>query len=596
MLINYAEAKTETLMALGKLKANLNHDESLGNNNMLEYAIEKLTDNKFNLVVMGEFKRGKTSFINALLGESVLPMAVVPLTSIITELVYGDIPSAEVIFEDGKRKTISLEVLDDYVTERKNPSNEKGAKKVIVRYPSKYLQEGVILVDTPGVGSIYEHNTEVSYDYLPEADAVIFLVSSDPPISKTEIAFLADVKEYIEKLFFIQNKIDYLSDGEREESLAFNRKVLEQALGNSVTLIPLSARLALQARQNGNQEMLLKSNLPEFERELSEFLLKEKGMLILTVAVNRGLQATNNILRHIELELKTLEAPIEIVEKQLGDFKKYVEQIERKRLDAHYLMKGQISELLKQYDEEVETLNKERLPEAINELESEFQKVKAGPKREIAEKLDEAVRGIILSIFTRWRSEQEKKMSSGFQAVAERLIEETNKIAQEIASTASEIFGLSLSQIVDTVMLIDSKRFYYLLDEETTSIDLLVMPVRGMLPKVFAAKMIYTDSKQKLTDLFGMHCGRVRGDLYERLDESLLSLKGMLNSRVSEMVSSVESAVVRGLEYRQKNESEIQRRKLELEAYKEKVEKIDLELKALSAKIDNERGVNEAAK
>ncbi|MHB8841080.1 MAG: dynamin family protein [Candidatus Aquicultor sp.] len=596
MLNNYTETKSELLTTLSDLKATLSQNGSSSNLNNLEYATQKLQDNKFNLVVMGEFKRGKTSFINSLLGEAVLPMAVVPLTSIITELIYEETPAAKVIFKDGQIKDITLSELDDYVTERKNPSNVRNVKKVIVQYPSKYLQEGMILVDTPGVGSIYEHNTEVSYDYLPEADAVIFLVSSDPPISKTEIAYLSDIKQYIEKIFFIQNKIDYLSEAEREESLAFSRKVLEQALGDNITLIPLSARLALQGRIDNNEDALKQSNLPEFEQDLSEFLLKEKGQLMLNVAVNRGLQATDNALRHTELELKTLEDPIELVEKQLGDFKKYVEQIERKRLDAHYLMKGQVSELLKQYDEEVETLKKEQLPEAINELDAEFQKVKAGSKKEIADKLDEAVRSIILSTFTRWRSEQEKKMSSGFQMVAERLIDETNKIAQEIASTASEIFGLSLSQIVDTVMLIDSKRFYYLLEEETTSIDLLVMPVRGILPKVFAAKMIYGDAKQKLTDLFGMHCGRVRGDLYERLDESLLSLKSMLDSRISEMVGSIESAVVRGLKYRQKNESEIQKRKLELGAYEKKVSEIDLDLKALSAKIDSERGIHAPAK
>ncbi|MCL6472413.1 MAG: dynamin family protein [Firmicutes bacterium] len=585
MSINYAEARSEILMTLGELKASLNHDESLGNSNMLEYAVEKLTDNKFNLVVMGEFKRGKTSFINALLGEAVLPMAVVPLTSIITELVYGDNPSAEVIFENGQRKTISLEMLDDYVTERNNPNNEKGVKKVVVKYPSEYLREGVILVDTPGVGSIYEHNTEVSYDYLPEADAVIFLVSSDPPISKTEIAYLGDIKEYIEKIFFVQNKIDYLSESEREESLAFSRKVLEQALGGRVTLIPLSARLALQARQNGNSEMLIQSNLPEFEHELSEFLLKEKGLLILTVAVNRGLQVTNNVLRHIELELKSLEAPIEIVEKQLADFKKYVEQIERKRLDAHYLMKGQLGELIKQYDEDTENLKKEKLPEAIKELEEAFEKVKAGPKAQISDALDDAVKSIILSIFTRWRSEQEKKVSAGFEAVAKRLIDETNGIAQEIVDKASDIFGLSLSQIVGTVALLDSKWFYYMSKEASTSIELLAAPVKSMLPKAFAAKIMYADAKEKLIRYFDMHCGRIRGDLYTRLDDSLLALKGMLDERVADMISSIESAVTRGLEYRQRNEVEIQKRKLELEAYRERIEKIELELTSYANEI-----------
>ncbi len=572
-------------MTLGELKASLNQNESPNNSNMLEYAIEKLTDNKFNLVVMGEFKRGKTSFINAILGEAALPVAVVPLTSIITELIYGDTPSAEVIFENGQRKTISLEMLNDYVTERSNPNNEKGVKKVVAKYPSNYLHEGVILVDTPGVGSIYEHNTEVSYDYLPEADAVIFLVSSDQPISKAELAYLIDIKEYIDKIFFIQNKIDYLSESERKESLEFSRKVLEQTLGGSVTLIPLSARLALQARQSGNQEMLLQSNLPEFERELSEFLLKEKGLLILTVAINRGLQVTNNILRHIELELKSLEAPIDLVEKQLGDFKKYVEQIERKRLDAHYLMKGQLGELIKQYDEDTEGLKKEKLPEAIKELDEALEKAKAGPKAQISDVLDNAVKNIILSIFTRWRSEEEKKVSAGFEYIAKRLIDETNGIAQEIVDKASDIFGLSLSQIVGTVMLLDSKWFYYMSKEASTSIELLAAPAKSILPKVFAAKVMYADAKEKLIRYFDMHCGRIRGDLYARLDDSLLALKGMLDERVTEMVSSIESAVTRGLEYRQKNEVEIQKRKLELESYKERIERIELELTSYVNKI-----------
>jgi len=100
MLNNYTETKAELLTTLSNLRATLSQNGSSGNLKNLEYALQKLQDNKFNLVVMGEFKRGKTSFINALLGEAVLPMAVVPLISIITGLVYADSPSAEVIFKD----------------------------------------------------------------------------------------------------------------------------------------------------------------------------------------------------------------------------------------------------------------------------------------------------------------------------------------------------------------------------------------------------------------------------------------------------------------------------------------------------------------
>jgi septin family protein len=162
---------------------------------------EKLGGNRFHLVVLGQFKRGKSTFINSLLGDRVLPTSVVPLTSIVTLLKYGEEEVVEVLFNDGSKTSISRDQLEEYVTERGNPSNEKNVKHVEVAYPSGYLKDGVFIIDTPGVGSTFENNTEMTYNYLPRVDAALFLLAVDPPISQSEIAFLEDVKDYIEKIF-----------------------------------------------------------------------------------------------------------------------------------------------------------------------------------------------------------------------------------------------------------------------------------------------------------------------------------------------------------------------------------------------------------
>ena len=111
---------------------------------------EKVETNTFNLVVVGQFKRGKTSLINALLGANILPVAVVPLTSISTVITYGNALNIKVFFNEGTTLDITPESLQDYVTEKGNPKNIKDVSEVIITYPSPYLKEGVRLIDTPG--------------------------------------------------------------------------------------------------------------------------------------------------------------------------------------------------------------------------------------------------------------------------------------------------------------------------------------------------------------------------------------------------------------------------------------------------------------
>ena len=115
---------------------------------------EKIQNNAFNLVVLGQFKRGKTSLINALLGAEMLPVAIVPLTSIATILKYGEALRIKVYLADGAVKEIRHESLHEYVTEKGNPKNEKNVQEVVITYPSPYLKDGVRLIDTPGVNAM----------------------------------------------------------------------------------------------------------------------------------------------------------------------------------------------------------------------------------------------------------------------------------------------------------------------------------------------------------------------------------------------------------------------------------------------------------
>ena len=157
----------------------------------------------------------------------------------------------KVFFKNGKTADIPVESLPDYVTETGNPKNEKEVSEVVVLYPSPYLKDGVRLVDTPGVGSVYIHNTDVAYRYLPKSDAALFLLSVDQPVSSAEIEFLKDVREYAGRIFFLLNKTDYLSAEEVGSALSFAKETLEEIMGPDIRIFPISAKLALQAKLNG---------------------------------------------------------------------------------------------------------------------------------------------------------------------------------------------------------------------------------------------------------------------------------------------------------------------------------------------------------
>ena len=147
---------------------------------------ERLAEGRFYVACLGQFKRGKSTLLNALVGESVLPVGVVPVTSALTILRHGAERTARVIFGDGGSRMVGLHDVAAYVAEEHNPENAKDVAAVEITLPSPLLASGTCLVDTPGVGSVFAGNTAVTREFLPHVDAAIVVLGADPPISGEE--------------------------------------------------------------------------------------------------------------------------------------------------------------------------------------------------------------------------------------------------------------------------------------------------------------------------------------------------------------------------------------------------------------------------
>lgn len=121
----------------------------------------KFCNNIFYLVILGQFKRGKSTFTNYMLGADILPTGVVPLTSVITKIQYSTDIWAKVLYDDGRSENIDIKELDLYCTEKNNLKNIKGVKEIHIGYPFEFISNDVVIIDTPGIGSVYKHNTDV---------------------------------------------------------------------------------------------------------------------------------------------------------------------------------------------------------------------------------------------------------------------------------------------------------------------------------------------------------------------------------------------------------------------------------------------------
>jgi ribosome biogenesis GTPase A len=280
----------------------------------------RLAADRFNLVVLGQFKRGKSSLINAIIGRDLLPTGLLPLTSAITTLHYGPQERVSLIRQGWiLDQEIPLTELPDFVTEQGNPGNEKGLIEARVELPVPFLRRGVFFIDTPGVGSIRAENTATTYSFLPEADAVIFVTSVEAALSQVEQDFLREIANDVRRLFVVVNKIDLVSAAEREKVIEYVRSNVETILGTGdFPLFAVSARDALAARSPGAKAA---SGIEGLEAALEEFLVSEKSRAFLVSVLDRLIQILTRALTEqgSESRLPAMLQPVKSVATRLRD-------------------------------------------------------------------------------------------------------------------------------------------------------------------------------------------------------------------------------------------------------------------------------------
>lgn len=300
----------------------------------LEALTSRLEDGNFEIAFFGRVSSGKSSLLNALLGTEILPVGVNPITAVPTKLRYGPTFRAIMTFAEGPSKEIPLDEIANFVTEEGNPGNTRNVTRAVAEVPSPRLKQGIVLVDTPGLGSLAKQGAAETLAYLPSADLGVLLIDAGNTLSEEDIGTLRLLHEARIPSLVLLSKADLLKPQDLERALAYTRDHLQQQLGMDPAVHPVSALPGHSALLDRFYQADL---LPRFDR--SSILRNEsvrrkiaalRGAVLVALETALGRNRPRDDLNHtglVELEAKLRHA-IGIIGEQPRIFAYHLLQVE----------------------------------------------------------------------------------------------------------------------------------------------------------------------------------------------------------------------------------------------------------------------------
>jgi GTP-binding protein EngB required for normal cell division len=500
----------------------------------------KLASDQLHVAVLGQMKRGKSSFINALLGADVLPTGVLPVTAVITEIKYGSTPDAAILYTTGLRETIDLGTLADYITEAGNPGNKRQVASVELAYPSSFLETGIVLIDTPGIGSTHAHNTRTTEGYLEQVDAAIVVFSVDPPITEVESEFLRRIKEEMPKLFFILNKTDAVSADEVSHISRFLEVELSRLQIGSPEIFPLSARRALRER-NQVSGAVAPSGMEFFERRLQTFLSQERRQVLVRSVALDALHIARTLKFALAIGVRAQAmSPDELHHKRLA-LDRLLDRTESEMLELKMLLRQHSANIVARAESDLTAQVEVSVPTVRRQLKLFQSQHPNETGRAFGTLLEDFLMQQVEAVFRRWRVREDEEIQSLLDVLSARFVAQANASLERLQQAAGLLFEIPVEQVSIACPLRVQSHLSYKVERVFHSLDSFLL----FLPRFLLRPLVLRKMNAKMWQLLDMNAGRIRYDYVERLQASMTQFDEDLSAAVGFVTEGLKSALRR---------------------------------------------------
>jgi len=542
----------------------------------LAAARDRVAEDRFNLVVLGEFKRGKSTLINALLDRDLLPTGVVPLTSIVTVIAAGVRDRLLVRFTDGREQERPLDELASYVTEARNPGNQRGVELARLELDHDLLRTGLELVDTPGVGSIHSHNTALARQFLPQVDAALCVLDAGQPVSEAERELFAEAARRVPRLLIVVNKIDLLAHGDREVALSFVRSALADQLDHA-----RGELFALSARSYEGVVALLD--------RLRGFAGHEREALLLRSVGGLARAAAADIRQAARFESSAIALPLDELAERARTFEVRIQGLRAASAEAGDLLdRGiarvideAINEPLKVYARDEETRLRAALRDHVAALDS------CSP-RALAAELEAWVDETVQRDFERLVARFEEAVGGQLTELERRYARRVQEILLQVQAVAEDVFGARAADLLPESGLDAPSQFSFKLKDVEHALDLIVGFGRTAAPGAIGRRLVVRDAERRLLEMTDRHAGRLRSELVGRVAQAARGYRRDLDAAVEDAIAAIRVAIDRAADDRRRGERHAQVRL-------EQLAQIERRSQTLAARLDQWLGEAPAA-
>jgi GTPase SAR1 family protein len=572
--------------------------------------IPKLDQGRFSLVVLGEFNHGKSTLINALLGltdpwatgaspaqpatEPLLPVGITPTTAVLALIRHGERVVAEAVFEDGRREIIDQDKLADWLTvagaqaaneSRGEPAGFAGGapsreglgtlpgfpcgllSHVEIEHPAPFLREQITVVDTPGVNDINEQRADITYGYVPRADAALFLLDATQILTASERRFLEEriLRSCRDRLVFVVSKADLLNDAELEEATQFAQQHLS-GMVSAPAVFPISAKRALAGDVAGSRLQPLLAHLrltlgAERVRLLLDHALEDAGRLATFVRDSLGMRR-----RSLELPPEDLAARVAHAQERLKEGRRALDRAASGVLAEAAALKARVRQDLSDFARDFAAA----LPPEIDSSDAADVRRYLGP--------------FLQDTWKTWLEAEGERMAAELDRLAEQAIEVANQrvegltrdIAEELSSPEARLhISVDTFKYDASVFALGALGTTVFLFVNTLAGGLMTLaaPVLAVILRGKVAQEVKAEARQAAPEAVNKAAAALAPKLDQIVDEFV--------QRLQEFIAEAGAALARGIA--EVLESALAERRSHAESVAPSAEAIDQSLLALKA-------------
>ena len=527
---------------------------------------ERVAARRFFVACVGQFKRGKSTLLNALVDDRVLPAGVTPVTSAVTILRQGNNRRATVFYAAGLNEDIPVDDVPLYVTEEHNHENARGVAAVEVFLPAPILSSGLCLVDTPGIGSTFAANTEATQAFVPHIDAALVVLGADPPISGDELTLVLDVLAQVPTAVFTLNKADRLSADDVRQAREFTERLLSERLGRPVgPVLEISAAERIVSEKPTRDWQKLEDALVAMSGEATS---------ILRHTYRRGLgRLTKQLRDECDERRGALIRPIQESEARIDMLRRSVAEAETMLRELGILLAAEQRRLLAEFQDRQKMFIESELTDARRELDTWIDHLGSAHLRDRTKAFDQA------SAITRVRIEQwlariEPEADELYRSATLRFTVLANGFLARLTEANDAAFATLPRSLDPEVGLREQRHFYATSLMHLTAPGFLNRVADVLLPRDARTARIKQDAGMYLERLLRSNTTRVVFDLEQRVEVSRKKLESELRFLLQQITGSAERALERARVSLQAGEAEVTKELAWIDRLRQRIEQV----------------------